>query len=240
MMKTITRDTVFFDLDGTLLPLDMDAFMKSYMQKVEMLGGDNSDGLSQAMLHKGFGYMMSDMHPGISNKDAFFSFMKEKANVSESVLLERLSVFYGKPYDELKEFAHAEPISAEVISILKAKGYRLVLATNPVFPLIATEKRIGWAGLNAKDFEHITTYDNACSTKPHLSYFREILSRLNLAAGQCYMVGNSISEDLCAIDLGFEAFLLTDYLIGNSDEAPECKKGNYSDLKKWAEALPPV
>ncbi|MEX1306922.1 MAG: HAD family hydrolase [Eubacteriales bacterium] len=240
MMKTMVRDTVFFDLDGTLLPLDMDAFMESYMQKVEMLDDGHPGGVSQALLHQAFQYMMSDTHPGVTNKAAFFGFIKEKAGVSESDLQDRLTVFYGHPFDTLKAFTRTEPISADVVKTLKAKGYRLILATNPVFPRKVTDKRIAWAGLNQQDFEYITAYENASSVKPHLSYYREILSNLGLKGEQCYMVGNSVKEDLCAAILGFEVYLLTDYLIGNIDEAPECEKGNYSDLKKWAEALPPV
>jgi len=31
-------------------------------------------------------------------------------------------------------------------------GFRVALATNPIFPAIATEKRIRWAGLTPEDF----------------------------------------------------------------------------------------
>jgi FMN phosphatase YigB (HAD superfamily) len=238
-MDNRKRDTVFFDLDGTLLPLEMDAFMASYMSKIGILATMDG-GFDPALLHRGFHYMMSDTHPNITNRDAFFAYMQEHAGVSEMALQEQLTVFYGESFDGLQAFTRTEPISAEVICMLKAKGYRLVLATNPVFPRMATEKRIAWAGLETSDFDHITTYDNANSTKPHLSYYREILSRLCLSGAQCYMVGNSVEEDLCAAELGFDVFLLTDYLIGDINEAPECKKGNYSDLKKWAAELPPV
>ncbi len=238
-MKKTLRDTVFFDLDGTLLPLEMDAFMQSYMEKLEMVGGD-TPGLSRVELSLAFRYMMSDTHPGVTNRDAFFAYMAENSGISEAALQAHLSAFYGKPFDTLQAFTRTEPISAEVIRLLKQKGYRLVLATNPVFPRIVTEKRIAWAGLNMQDFEYVTTYENASTAKPHLSYYREILNQLGLSAAQCYMVGNSVTEDLCAVALGFDVFLVTDYLIGDINEAPICKKGNYSDLKKWAEALPPV
>ena len=239
-MDQIKRDTVFFDLDGTLLPLDMDAFMQRYMQKIEMLDGGDANGLDKSLLHQGFHYMMSDTHPDLTNKQAFFRFVQENAGVPEAVLQERLTAFYGSPFDELQVFTREEPLSAEIIRILKGKGYRMVLATNPVFPRVVTEKRIVWAGLQSSDFEYITSYENASSAKPHLSYYREILSKLDLSGEQCYMVGNSVREDSCAVSLNFEVFLLTDYLIGDLNEAPVCKKGNYSDLKKWAEALLPV
>ena len=239
-MGTRKKDTVFFDLDGTLLPLDMDAFMTIYMQKIEKLANGDLEGISPELLNESFKYMMSDKHPALTNKQAFFGFLKEKANVPASVLEDWLAMFYGEPFDELKACSYVEPASADVVRILKSKGYRLVLATNPLFPRIATEKRIAWAGLSMSDFEYVTTYENACSAKPHLSYYREILSNLNLSGEQCYMVGNSVKEDLCAVSLGLDVFLLTNYLIGDINEAPECKKGNYSDLKKWAEALPPV
>ena len=97
--------------------------------------------------------------------------------------------------------------------MLKAEGIRVALATNPIFPAVATESRIRWAGLSPEDFELYTTYENIGYCKPNLDYYREILRRLNLTAEDCMMVGNDVCEDMVAAQLGMEAFLLTDCVI---------------------------
>ena len=97
--------------------------------------------------------------------------------------------------------------------MLKAEGIRVALATNPIFPAVATESRIRWAGLSPEDFELYTTYENIGYCKPNLDYYREILRRLNLTAEDCMMVGNDVREDMVAAQLGMETFLLTDCVI---------------------------
>ena len=53
---------------------------------------------------------------------------------------------------------------------IKENGLLIGLATNPVFPAIATESRVSWAGLSKSDFELITTYENFTSIFQHLFF----------------------------------------------------------------------
>ena len=96
---------------------------------------------------------------------------------------------------------------------IKERGLRVALATNPIFPAVATESRIHWAGLEPEDFELYTTYENARYCKPNLSYYRDIAEQLGLAPEECLMVGNDVTEDMAAQALGMQVFLLTDCLI---------------------------
>ena len=61
----------------------------------------------------------------------------------------------------------------------------MVLATNSIFPRIATENRIRWAGLEPDDFALITTYENSTYCKPNPAYYREVLGKLGLEAEEC-------------------------------------------------------
>ena len=89
----------------------------------------------------------------------------------------------------------------------------MVLATNPIFPRIATENRIRWAGLGPDDFALITTYENSTYCKPNPAYYREILEKLGRKAEECLMVGNDVVEDGAAQRLGIPVFFLTPCLI---------------------------
>ena len=236
------RDTFFFDLDGTLLPLDMQEFINLYYV------GINKSGVCSAICkNKGNEifqkavYSMIDNDGTRTNKAAFFEELERLSGIGEKELLPFMDEFYDGEFKSIKSCSGVEPRAAKVISLLKQKGYRLVLATNPLFPKQATDQRIEWGGLEKDDFEYITYYDNSCFCKPSPGYYNEILTNLSLNANQCYIVGNDVRDDMSAVALGFEGFLVTDHLIGDIGKVPDtCKKGDYSDLLEFAGSLPPI
>lgn len=235
------RKAVFFDLDGTLLPLDMDVFIRAYYVEIQKSGVldilQNEKGLD--MFNAAIGFMMGE-HGMHTNEDAFCRKLEELSGVKRDVFMPEFIRFYKHNFRNIKGCTRCEPLSRKVVDELKRKNYRLVLATNPFFPRIATDMRIGWAGLKKEDFEHVTYYENSRYCKPDFRYFEALLNETGLAAGECYMVGNSVEEDLCAAKIGFEVFFLKDYCIGDVEKAPECASGSYSDLLGWAKSLPAV
>ncbi|HPW53913.1 MAG TPA: HAD family hydrolase, partial [Erysipelotrichaceae bacterium] len=130
------------------------------------------------------------------------------------------------------------PKAGKLVRKLKEKGYRLVLATNPLFPEIATMQRIQWAGLEAADFELVTTYESSSYCKPNPDYFRDVLNRINEKAENCLMVGNDAYEDMIARQLGMKVFLLTDCLINDRDiDISIFPNGDFDQLEKYIETL---
>ena len=117
-------------------------------------------------------------------------------------------------------------------------AYRVALATNPLFPAVATLSRIQWAGLNPEDFELVTTYENSRFCKPNPDYYREILGKLKLDGEECLMVGNDVGEDMIARRLGMKVFLLTDCLI-NKDNADisQFPNGSFPELLHYIRSL---
>lgn len=235
------RKAVFFDLDGTLLPLDMDMFIRLYYEAIH----DNGI-MRRIHAHSGheifqkavYAMIANDGHT--TNAEVFFSMIDQLSDIGSDNLLTLMEGFYNGDYRRIRESAKCEPRAAEVIHTLKSKGYRLILSTNPLFPGIATDQRVEWAGLSPKDFEYISYYDNSSYCKPHPGYYREILKKTRLNAQECYIIGNDVKEDMCAVTLGFEGFLLTDHLIGDISQAPECAKGDYAALLGFVKGLPPV
>jgi FMN phosphatase YigB (HAD superfamily) len=148
-----------------------------------------------------------------------------------------MNSFYSREFKKVKRCTRADKRVAEAVMELKRKGLRLVLATNPIFPKIATDQRIEWAGLSPRDFEYISYYDNSSYCKPNLKYYEEILNNTGLLASECYMVGNDVTEDMGATALGFKGFLVLDNIIGDIERAPECEQGDYSDLLDFARSL---
>ena len=126
------------------------------------------------------------------------------------------------------------PKAKETVDKLRDGGYRIALATNPIFPAAATESRIRWAGLEPADFELYTTYENTGFCKPNLAYYRELLERLDCCAEDCLMVGNDVEEDMIAATLGMPVFLLTDCLINkNNRDISGYAHGGFDELLRF-------
>lgn len=209
--------TILFDLDGTLLPMDQDVFIKAYMkglcEKTAPLGYDPQK-LVEAVW-KGTGAMVKN-DGSARNEDVFW---KAFAGIfGESALKDKpvFEDFYRNEFQLVKASCGFDARSEMLINRLKEKGYRLILATNPLFPGIATHSRIRWAGMQPEDFAWITTYENAGFCKPNLRYYEEILGKMALDPAECLMVGNDSDEDMIAEKLGMRVFLLTDCLINRS------------------------
>ena len=210
----MTIKAVLFDLDGTLLPMDQDIFVKSYF-----------GGISKKMLTRGYdpkkliesiflGTYEMIKNPGNKiNEQVFWD--KMVSIYGETILDETkyFDEFYIESFDNIKMVCGYKPEAKQVIDLCKGKGLKVVLATNPIFPAIATKKRIKWAGLNEEDFEIITTYDNSSYCKPNLKYYETILKELNVLPEECLMVGNDVGDDMVVTNLGMKVFLLTDCLI---------------------------
>lgn len=209
---------VLFDLDGTLLPMDQDVFVKAYFSglanKLSKIGYE-PEKLIRA-IWQGTGAMIANDGSKTNEQafwDCFSSIYGEDKRKDEPYFEE----FYKNDFQKVKEVCGFNENSKKIIDMLKQKGIRCVLATNPIFPAIATQSRIKWAGLSPDDFEFYTTYENVGYSKPNAEYYKEILTRLSLNAEECVMVGNDVSDDMVAGKLGMKTFLLTDNLINKEN-----------------------
>jgi FMN phosphatase YigB (HAD superfamily) len=131
-----------------------------------------------------------------------------------------------------------EPLAVKTVSELKKRGFRVALATNPLFPREATERRIRWTGLSPNDFEIYTTYENSSFCKPDLAYYTEVIEKLGVKADECLMVGNDVGEDMIAEKLGMKVFLVTNCLINNSNvDISAFPHGDLSALLNFVDQL---
>ena len=150
---------ILFDLDGTLLPMDQEQFIKAYFGGlvIKLLPhGYDAEKLPKAIwLSTG---AMIENDGRATNEEIFwqtFAHVYGRNAREDEPLFER---FYVEDFDKVSAVTTPNPAVPELISRLKADGYRIALATNPVFPAIATKKRMRWAGISPDDFELYTTY----------------------------------------------------------------------------------
>ena len=123
------------------------------------------------------------------------------------------------------------PKATIAVHAVKEMGLQVALATNPIFPAVATESRIRWAGLKPEDFALYTTYENIGYCKPNPDYYWKITKRLGVRPEQCLMVGNDVTEDMIAETIGMEVFLLTDCLINKGrKDINQYRRGSFDQL----------
>lgn len=230
---------VFFDLDGTLLPMDQDLFVKSYISRMAKKMAPR--GYDPEKLVKGLWGGTSAMirnDGSRTNEAVFWEFFQGVFGADVRRDEPFFNEYYENEFQQVRHDCGFDPRAAETIHAIQAMGLRTILATNPLFPPIATHSRVRWAGLEPADFEHITTYDNSSFCKPNPDYYREILGKLKLEPGECLMVGNDATEDMAAQETGMKVFLLTDCLINQSgkDLSPY-PQGSFPELLNYLRSL---
>ncbi len=232
--------TVLFDLDGTLLPMDQDKFVNAYFKllakKLIPHGYDDPEKLV-ASIWSGTKAMVQNDGSQTNERvfwKRFCEIYGEKVLQDEPIF----ASYYANEFSAVQSVCGYTPDAAKVVRLVKEKGMRAVLATNPIFPAIATESRIRWAGLDASDFELYTTYENINYCKPNLKYYEEILNRLQVTPEECLMVGNDVGEDMVAKELGINVFLLTDCIINkNEADISAFPHGGFEQLIQYLETL---
>ena len=230
---------ILFDLDGTLLPMDQDDFTESYFSNLAAKAatkGYQPDALIDTVWAGTAAMVKNDGEK--TNEAVFWELFAAKYGGDALNDIPFFEEFYRTDFQKAKELCGFAPMAKDIVHSLKARGLRVILATNPLFPAIATESRIRWAGLEPDDFELYTTYENSRHCKPNPEYYNDIMQELNLTAEECVMVGNDVVEDMIAETLGMKVFLLTDCLINKQNEdISKYPHGGFDELKVFLDGL---
>ena len=141
--------TILFDLDGTLLPMDQEAFTTGYFKflaKKLAPYGYEPKSLVDAIWAGTAAMVKND--GSCTNEQAFWKkfaaiYGEEKCQSDQSLFED----FYANEFNAARDICGFNPASVETVHKLKECGYRVALATNPIFPHMATETRIRWAAL---------------------------------------------------------------------------------------------
>jgi FMN phosphatase YigB (HAD superfamily) len=232
-------NTILFDLDGTLLSIDHKQFERIYFGGLASHFTDMypPDKLIQLILESTKA-MVADLSER-TNEVVFMETLEALVQDRLSEMQRRFKRFYENDFDRLKEAVVENVLIQKTISILKAKGYQLVIATNPMFPKIAIEKRIGWTGLNRSDFSYVTSFETNHYCKPQTAFFAEILNDIKKSSEECLMVGNDAQEDMAAKTYNIKTYLITDYLIHRHDGPVSADyQGSYMDFLNFVQDLP--
>ncbi len=206
--------TVLFDLDGTLLDVDVEAFFPAYFDAVAARVSRyiEPDQFIPRLMRSTMA-MINNLDASVTNAEAFAAAFFDGLDVGPEVLMPVFEAFYREEFPKLRCYAKPVEGAREVVRSVIDSGRRAVIATSPVFPEVAIRERLRWAGLEDLPFALITTYENMHFCKPHRQYYEEIVSHLGCQASECLMVGNDVEEDLAAQDVGIATYLVEPNII---------------------------
>lgn len=207
-MESPRPTTLLLDLDGTLLDVEMRSFLEAFFAlAAARFGAPGEAGrIAQAMLAAAQAMMTAS--DGARTVDLIFleSFA---AAVGRTPAAARaaFAAFYRDEFERLRHLVRPLPGARELLAEALARGFELVLATNPVFFLDPILARVRWAGLAQIPFVLVTGAELMCWTKPHAGYYRQILALTGRRPRQCLMVGDDPRMDMAAKEAGIATWL---------------------------------
>ena len=233
----MTKTTVLFDMDGTLVPFESEDFLRMYFggiaKKLAPLGYDNPKKVVED-IWAGTAAMMKNDGSRL-NSEVFWEVFRAK-NPDKPEAKPLCDEFYTKEFDEAKACLKENRDMKPMITRLKNAGYDLILSTNAVFPQSAMLTRLKWINLGESDFSFITNYDNSTFCKPNPKYFTEIMEKRGKTAEECVVVGNHIKEDIIPANLlGITSFWVTDY--PENPDNTDASSFNQGSIKQAEEFL---
>ena len=206
---------VLFDLDGTLLPMNEAEYIKVYGEllniKLTKLGLDGVklgkliwDSMMQMDLNDG-----SKTNDDIFNK-TFIKFYKDEAEKYKEILLD----YYTNDFKGTKIVCKDNPLAKSIIKFIKENNLLCILATNPVYPKIATINRMNFIGLDESDFAIFTHHENSRYTKANPKYYQDLLNKFNLKPEEVLLFGNNTFEDgESSLACGIKTYLINGHII---------------------------
>lgn len=127
--------TILFDLDGTLLPMDQDEFVRAYFKLLaKKLVGHGYD--PQALLGNiwaGVEAMVKNTGE-YNNEEAFWRTFDKIYGEEVRKDIPLFEEYYRNEFQQVQSVCGFNPQAAETIKYVKEKGLRIVLATNPRKP----------------------------------------------------------------------------------------------------------
>lgn len=230
---------LLFDLDGTLIHVDMRIFVKEYYR---LLGMHLSPVIDPLQLKGHLGYathqMILNQDPEKTNKEVFWEIFLDRVELPMNLLEPLIDEFYSDKFKSLRPFTRCKPEARAVMERAVALNFELVLATNPVFPPSAIYQRMQWGKVDRYDYSLVTTYENMHFCKPNLQYYLEILDKVGADPQECLMIGNDVDDDLCAAEVGIKTYLVEDFLINRNERSFEADyRGSLKDLPSFLEQV---
>lgn len=233
-------EAILFDLDGTLLQVEMQEFIPSYLRMLSSwFVPEIEPDRFQATVRAAIFSLLQSRDGILTNEEQFLHALERQLGIAPERFRRVYDQWLEAEVETLKPLIRRHPLAETLIEEAFARGGRVVIATNPVFPRRLIEARLRWAGLDRYPFSLVTCYENSRHCKPNPEYFQEVLEKLELLPEQCLMIGNDNHHDMAAIRAGIPTYLVETWLV---DRGVACLdpqfRGDHAALLAFLQNLP--
>ena len=211
---------ILFDLDGTLIDVDLNQFVPGYLKLLANSVAHLIPPKKMVPAILKASEFVNNNDGKIPNEEAFSNAFFPVEGYEKDEIRPLFDKFYEEDFKILQKFTKKKPEARKVIQTAFNKDYKVVIATTPVLPLTAIEQRLDWAGIGDFPYDLITSIENTRATKPNLLYYQLIFKYLNVTAKECIMVGDEDKDMVCA-RLGSQTFLVNSSNTKLSSKTPE-------------------
>lgn len=197
---------VLFDLDGTLLDMDGDAFLEAYIDKLAdfLQPWIIKEQFTTALWSAAVGALASE-HPGRTNQDVLTTSLSDTLSVDALELRQRIKQFNETQAAHVMPGGKPRPGARRAVQAARALGLKIAVATTPIYGLPVVMDRLARAQVADIPWDVIAT-DSFCSTKPYPAYYRELSHLLRVDPVECLMVGDDAFNDLAARTVGMATY----------------------------------
>lgn len=221
--------TLLFDLDGTLVNLQRRGLELRFMLRAFRRF---SPAIPPWRFRRAFWQAANRLQvhgTDRTNYQVFLETLGTYARVDLAALDRLVREFLTHDFGHFSDRFAPIPGARETLELARRLDYRVVLATNPVWPLDAVQTRLRAGGLANFSFDFISHSEVMTCCKPDPRYYRELLDRLGVSGEECLMIGNDPRKDLPAKDANIRTFL-----IGTHRPDPRMDaSGTLADLRTW-------
>jgi FMN phosphatase YigB (HAD superfamily) len=235
--------TLLFDLDNTLLGNQAEAFGPAYFQALARHLQPYAP--PQSLIHTllaAIQRMVENRQPDQTLEAVFDASFYPALGLEKEALRAAIDAFYIQEFPRLRQLTHPRPEAIQLVETALERGYRVAIATNPLFPRTAIMQRLEWAELPAEryPFSLVPSFETFHFAKPHADVLAEFLARMGWPTDPVVMVGDDLQNDIApARKLGIPAFWIAPETaaLPAGPEAPSAK-GTITDLLPWLDATP--
>jgi FMN phosphatase YigB (HAD superfamily) len=231
--------TLMLDLDDTLLDTNLDSFIPAYFKALSGALAEKIDPNEMLpALIGGTKLMVANEDPRLTLREVFDEYFYNELRIDRDSIQTDIDKFYDEVFPSLGKLTRPRPEAVKLVEWAFSRGFRVVIATNPLFPIKAIHHRLRWAGLSPEiyPFALVTSYENMHFTKSP-AYYAEVLARLGWPDDPVVMVGDDAERDILpARAMGIPVFHIT--VSGESDIMPAPDgAGRISDVRNWLESI---
>lgn len=230
---------ILFDMDGTLVPMDNDVFVKGYFKELaKKLSpiGLAPDALIAAVWAGTKAMVKNDGSK--PNVTVFWETFGQVTGKDVSEYRAQSDAFYANEFMAAKVYTQENPLAKEAVRLAHLAAEKVVCASNPLFPLTGQHSRMGWVGLSGEDFDLVTSYESDSFCKPNPQYFLSVCGRLGVKPEECLLIGNDEQEDMqAASSIGMDCYLVTDCVIRRQECPWHGMSGTFAEMVEFLRTL---